>query len=195
MKSRPILFNGDMVRAILAGKKSQTRRPMKQAPRLASCEDIAWQPHWCPYGVPGDELWVREAFGDAGPWAGLGSADPPEYVAYRADGACRYFGDVHVEGGKRVRATYWDFNAIDPVTKRPLMRWIPSIHMPRWASRITLKITNVRVQQLMDASEADIIAEGFTDPTGYQCALMRAYGDGITYVNPWVWAITFEVKP
>ena len=193
MKSYPVLFNGDMVRAILAGRKSQTRRPMKQAPRLASCEDIAWQPHWCPYGVPGDELWVRETHA-------TGVEGCPNGVSYRAD---------HI-----------DPRGDGPAHP---MKWTPSILMPRVLARIHLTVTDVRIQRVQDISEEDAVAEGAqrfdaipvgrlgsparwsmgTPATTDQClgtprfafgnAWEKAYQDGWDR-NPWLWAITFEVK-
>lgn len=210
MKSHPILFSGDMVRAILEGRKTQTRRLAKPQPfsgngpwdadlarniERATNDGATWTFHArhehadgkgsttggcvvkCPYGAPGDELWVRETFNTLSPyWCDIlraGTASPEETEQAR-EFACDYRAD---RGDKPYP-----------------FKWTPSIHMPRWASRITRKVTDVRVQRLMDASEADIIAEGFTGSAGYQSAMMSAYGDGITYVNPWVWAITFEVK-
>lgn len=204
MKLHPILFSGDMVRAILEGRKTQTRRPVRAGdpfggiryagPCAADAEPCSpmrrcdqgenhvhyadgfhWKNMKCPYGVPGDELWVREAFRLRADQ----DAEPPSQDRWK-DSAW-YEAD---QGGHSPTGC-----AGGPGKLRP------SIHMPRWASRITLKVTDVRVQRLMDASEADIIAEGFTNSAGYQSAMMKAYGDGITYVNPWVWAITFEVRP
>jgi len=211
-----------MVRAILEGRKTQTRRPVKQAMRFAELGVPAWRPDWCPLGVPGDELWVRETW-RIGAWkpdpARFGDVVAVDYLAtngertpwinptFDKNGKVNDAADaqrVHLlrDAISRVKAAHAagriQYSAADdkylwePGTA-PLP-WHPSIHMPRWASRITLKVTDVRVQRLMDASEADIIAEGFTNSAGYQSALMKAYGDGITYANPWVWAVTFEVK-
>ena len=140
MKERPILFSGPMVRAILSGTKTQTRRVLKPQPYFdnrgllwwewsrsagsASIDPVGqpsdeWLKH-CPYGAPGDVLWVRET------WAPSDLAP----VLYRADGPVR--------------------NG----------RWRPSIHMPRWASRLSLRIKSVRVERLQDITEADAIAEG-----------------------------------
>jgi len=134
---RPILFSAPMVRAILDGRKTQTRRAVKRPASLDSLEASPnypgeWVP-WvdgdpqesilCPYGVPGDTLWVRES------WC---AADVPSGFCYMAD----HPGDPRGLG------------------------WRPSIHMPRKASRLTLRITNVRVERLQDISEADAIAEG-----------------------------------
>lgn len=201
MRERPILFSAPMVRAILAGRKSQTRRvvkPTMTAPRVAPLYmkpwviDGEWQeddqglPCWagehpdyptgekwfsCPYGKPGDQLWVRET------WHLWG---PPErqILEYRAD-------------------------CSDP----DQYTWKPSIHMPRKYSRITLDITGVRVERLQDISEADAQAEGVA-PTaagnGYPFAMPARMNfvdlwDGLNAArgygwaeNPWVWVISFR---
>jgi hypothetical protein len=147
MKERPILFNGPMVRAILAGSKTQTRRVVKPQPDC-SLVSRAFTPSnrhpraiamrngrysiFCPYGAPGDRLWVRET------WLALGSAPAP-------DGTMQDCGYLY-------RAS------VDEDTM--FGHWKPSIHMPRAASRITLEITGVRVERLQEISEGDIIAEG-----------------------------------
>lgn len=153
MKERPILFSGPMVRAILDGRKAQTRRVIKQIPhkpvahaRVNHQGFVEWvdtdgvaytggKP--CPYGVVGDRLWVRETWKPTGLLAG---AKPSEtracgHFAYAADAEQRRR-DQHI-------------------------RWRSSIHMPRWASRITLEVTGVRVERLQDISEDDATAEGF----------------------------------
>lgn len=154
MKERGILFSAPMVRAILDGTKTQTRRAVKfrREPTPYPGLERAWsaevhgQQVWVnsqthhpqhiskhsPYGVPGDRLWVRET------WA----LDPNEPAESRA---------------VLFRATDpgWDDSGSG-------LKWRPSIFMPRWASRITLEITEVRVQRLHDISEADIRAEGVT---------------------------------
>lgn len=180
MKERPILFNGEMVRAILAGQKTQTRQTV--VPPTGSI---------CPYGHPGDRLWVRER------WAADMSFDdlPPRMLPPR--GMPIYY---------HATAQCMDY------------KWRPSIHMPRWASRTTLEITDVRVERVQDISEADAWAEGievldgqFADADIYATAkkyglmfenanciyahlwdsLYAARGLGWD-VNPWVWVITFK---
>ena len=138
MKERPILFGAPMVRAILSGTKTQTRRAVKPqpthfnpvgVPRRARPDAPSSDVIRCPYGQPGDRLWVRETFCDD--WhmdRGV--------VEYRADGEL-------------------DSDMFDAGCT-----WRPSIHMPRWASRITLEVTDVRVERLQEISEADAIAEG-----------------------------------
>lgn len=141
----PVLFSGEMVRAILEGRKTQTRRVVKPQPELNQRLGLLWKGHYygirtdglpylktfvqeCPYGVPGDRLWVRET------WARV--SDGEKYgVCYRVDGEDQIDG----EAGER---------------------WRPSIFMPRQASRITLEITGVRVQRVQEISEEDAIAEG-----------------------------------
>lgn len=147
-RERPIIFSGPMVQAVLAGRKTQTRRVVKGAPLWDTAPvEFSNSPGWwtdredhdsrrCPYGKPGDRLWVRETF--AAPWGKdyeLPGGVPA--VFYRADG--EPFND---DG-----------------------RWTPSIHMPRWASRITLELTGVRVERLQDISEKDAKAEGIEEPS------------------------------
>ena len=201
MSERPILFSGPMVRAILTGAKTQTRRVVRlpggepwrlghvdedgacfsRANRTVMGREVVTE-SWeipCPYGVPGERLWVREAFRQ-----GDGSMS----VHYRAD-------PDEVSGGP----------------------WRPSIHMPRWASRLTLEITDVRVQRLTEISEADARAEGmeFHDGGGVghsgwrhsreygfvQETAVEAFRVAWRHINdkrapwpsnPWVWAITFR---
>lgn len=181
MKERPILFSGPMVRALLAGTKTQTRRVMKVQPpadgyELATCISTTGdrrdegRQHWlkrdgyrvldgsqpyfsCPYGQPGDRLWVRET---------CRADELPDGL----DGV-RYLADDHFEPIKNTEgaADQWvsmhhyrggnGGGLIGPT--------VPPIHMPRWASRITLDITAVRVERLQDISEADAVAEGINE--------------------------------
>jgi hypothetical protein len=228
MKERPILFSGEMVRAILEGRKTQTRRVVKPQPewlpevkKVEACSGFFWpigsMGQQCglplfknPYGQPGDRLWVRET------WA-------PFYLD--GTGMCKYI-DPEEANAARYRATpeiivaYPRNTAIgwrELVNRYMENRWHPSIHMPRWASRITLEITGVRVERLQDISEGDARAEGITDggctncgehePCGCAnpspdardafCWLWgQINGDGSWHANPWVWVIEFErVKP
>ena len=198
MKERPILFSAPMVRAILAGTKTQTRRVVKphRSDDSFVLEDHGngWWPYRsedgessvmldgcehrfnCPYGQPGDRLYVKET------WSHDGSGGPPIYMADLCE---RDYPGVPCEHGPA--------------------RWSPSIHMPRWASRITLEITGVRVERLQDISEQDAMAEG-VEPYRLPCHPQREalrhvdgfcavwesiYGPGSWERNPWVWAITF----
>ena len=189
MKERPILFSGPMVRAILEGRKTMTRRVVKPQPSKScnvdsetACEILA---KGCPYGDPGDKLWVRETF--------------CETANVRGDGhyLCRYrAGD---EYDKIVECA-------GP--------WKPSIFMPRWASRITLEITSVRVERLQKINAVDAIAEGI-EPTreqpghfnwkwyglnNAQCNAVMSFemlwiminGPESWDANPWVWVIKFR---
>lgn len=161
-RERPILFKGEMVRAILEGRKTQTRRVVKPmrgfehnnicAPHLMKERGKVWM-HGpmtervgctvpCPYGVPGDRLWVRETFyDDCFRDKGEAPTGPDSDVYYRAD----------VPSGRFEDAGYWG---------EPGGGWKPSIFMPRWASRISLPITSIRVERLQDISEEDAKAEG-----------------------------------
>ena len=169
MKEYPIIFSGPMVRAILDGRKTQTRRVIKPQPKGEFCRygfHMPTQAIWtdltvvsCPYGQPGDLLWVRETFAAAG---------DQSWVEYRAD------------------------------CDSKVIRWRPSIHMPRSASRLTLRITDVRVQRVQEISEEDARAEGTTGLAGAMTGFpylwesinaKRGYGWN---TNPWVWAISFE---
>jgi hypothetical protein len=183
---RPILFSGPMVRAILSGSKTQTRRVVKP-PRgaefeiefgwpVVECFDLEMRPIPCPYGTEGTRLWVKETFADT-EQAGDHPADA--YYVYRADDP--------------------DWETCEG------WRWRPSIFMPRRASRITLEVTDVRVERLQAISEADAMAEGCThhhDPGGDGQNVIEQYAylwDAINAkrghswaMNPWVWAITFR---
>lgn len=235
MKQRPILFKGEMVRAILAGTKNQTRRVVKPQPPLEfsaraftdQALDIngeragtaAWflsatdagcsEPIFSPYGGPGDQIWVREAYRfvigyDHRPPRDVSEGAP---IRYEADGLGAEQSDGWLWGKQR-----------------------PSMFMPRWASRITLEITSVRVERLQDITEADALAEGITTvrtpgwdarhfgawrkefdaccamkvkpPRGplpsvsYRALWEQINGPESWAVNPWVWCVEFKrIKP
>ncbi|WP_423196749.1 Morphogenetic protein [Cupriavidus sp. H19C3] len=186
MKERPILFSVPMVRAILGGRKTQTRRVLKQAigPSLSvGCEDGVAELSWlhgdgpghevhetikrvaCPYGLPGDRLWVRETF----------------FPAPASHG-----------GG-------WHYKATEADDFMPSMPWKPSIHMPRAACRLVLEVTGVRVERLNNCSEADAAAEGtsldFMHDT-HRAAFRELWhsinGAESWNANPWVWVVEFR---
>lgn len=150
MRERPILFSGPMVRAILAGNKTQTRRVAKPVrhPDLGNVYTpgalvLEREPQHvidraCPYGQPGDRLWVRETW--AQNWDQLSDTRMDRSYVYRADGEAR---------------------ALDNGVELP---WRPSIHMPRSACRLVLEITSVRVERLQAISYEDALAEGAFDP-------------------------------
>ena len=180
MKERPMLFSAPMVRALLAGMKTQTRRAFKTKnggvwPNANDLPGIRQILRSCPYGQPGDRLWVRETFA-------------------RIDGQTRPW----IETDYKATYTHGDRLGDTLGIKK---RWTPSIHMPRHASRITLEVTGVRVERLQDISEADAIAEGvYTDPA---CPAYDAYaqlwdeinGLGSWEANPWVWVVEFKGLP
>lgn len=190
MKEHPILFSGAMVRAILDGRKTQTRRVITPQPivepyryggmvvnwkdKISAPPNIASEAlaRFCPYGGVGDHLWVRETWGIRFYQYGLERTEG-EQVVYRA-------------------------------TDDIQMRWTPSIHMPRAYSRITLELTGVRVERAQDISEADAIAEGVdyipeapaamnhrTAFAGLWNSINAARGYGWD-VNPWVWVLEFQ---
>ena len=221
MKERPILFSGEMVRAILEGRKTQTRRIIKPQPTNDTCfawfapdvipecnraEEGLWseapkdfiQPS--PYGRPGDRLWVCRP-------------DPAEGwrdgIEFRAD-------ELDLEDGD-VLPLYQPEAPVDFYADYSKSGWRPSIHMPRWASRLTLEVTEVRVERLQDISLEDIGSEGVTLPPefvgmagGYPIEHPDADKDPWYFwaelwdsinadrgfgwdSNPWVWAVSFEL--
>ena len=180
---RPILFSGPMVRAILDGRKTVTRRIVRgvEMPR-------------CPYGSPGDRLWVRETWCLA----------HPDY--HDTD---REAGSRPVKDGR-----FCFYAATDDVDTGDGSPWKPSIHMPRWASRITLEVVCIRVERLQEIDEVDILAEGVTvdvvakltgTPWADMPTLHHAWerlwdsinGDRASWAsNPWVWRVEFRrVQP
>lgn len=202
MAEKPILFSGEMVQAILNGHKTQTRRviPPSKTSKTAKYFDSNLG-NWpidqgtgkriaCPYGRPGDLLWVRET------WQ-----------------AQNMHGQWYHEVPYAERSLhFWAWtNPINPAFDAIPPQWLPSIHMPRWASRITLRVCDVRVERVQDISDTSILAEGIPqngrmyDPSGIThseslrndfCNLWdsinakRGYGWD---VNPWVWVVSFEV--
>jgi hypothetical protein len=261
-RERPILFSGEMVRALLDGRKTQTRRVVKGVMRVrlwqSVCGDgpfanvvaragtylayandhgavsvtadngelLGVKPgefEWCcPYGVLGDRLWVRETHivgwpcdaGDLQQFDEDGN-ERPRHVWYRAT-------PTPAGGYTSQLGAFIDHWADDDGNLVERIPWKPSIHMPRWASRITLEITEVRVQRVQEISFEDAIAEGVQrdiipacgDHPNLECwvngpppahahvipeAAFRELWDSINAkrgfgweVNPWVWAITFK---
>lgn len=202
MKERGILFSAPMVRALLAGTKTQTRRVLKEQPQrggwpwppMTDTDRAAVLVH-CPYGAPGDRLWVREAFrfpssldklsptaiGDKALDAGYNAPWCP--TLYEADGA---------------RTSTW--SAHTPPTDTVPGRLRAGMHMPRWASRIALEVVSVRVERLHHISDADSIAEGAAGhPDGpwhaYRSLWSLISGAGSWDANPWVWAVEFRRLP
>lgn len=220
MKERPILFSGAMVRAILEGRKSQTRRVVKNPPAPVFCglkstlgyptsEGSTWagfgdpsDPMYvrCPYGQPGDRLWVRET------WAETDRGCGTPVVAYAAGGCIAVGRDGSTGPDTLLPTIAWD------ETPQP-ERWRPSIHMPRWACRLVLEVTGVRVERLQAISEDDALSEGIDtegddylngegwkaagsaiSPERYAFASLwrRINGDASWDANPWVWVVEFR---
>ncbi len=183
-RERPILFSGPMVRALLDGRKTQTRRIKKERlPSLRSTR-ASRERDDCPYGVPGDRLWVRETWAVDGP----------------LDQVRREHEDMMPGLG------HGPYFRADPVHENTGLTWRPSIHMYRWMSRILLELTEVRVRRLQDIGEEDARAEGCEPKPGTYTAdfalhgYVAAYrdlwndinGPGAWDANPWVWALTFR---
>lgn len=210
MKERGIIFSGPMVRRILSGDKTQTRRPLKPQPvglpggaycnpyngnfnhftfwtsdnrMILGCGgNIKGTCHWKPqHGIPGDRLWVRETWKPCGLFAGM----KPSMT--KACGRFAYAAD----------------DLQEPRDK--FIPWRPSIFLPRWASRITLEITDVRVERLRDISEDDAKAEGVEASRNvemkdgspchslpFQTLWNQIYGCDAWEKNPWTWCISFK---
>jgi hypothetical protein len=198
VKERGMIFNDEMVRAILEGRKTQTRRPVKNV-RADNCLVIskptkkrngvythvmdAPEHGLCPFGNVGDRIWVRETFN-----------------AFWLDD------DViqEIKDGVSLASELCDYKADYSDSSKPSEGWTPSIHMPRWASRILLEITDVRVERLHDMSEADAKAEGASPATykitppeavyrvGFGDIWRGIYGQENWLSNPWVWVIEFK---
>lgn len=184
VKERGMIFNDEMVRAILGGNKTQTRRIVEEKfyGRAVAAELLAKH---CPYGQPGDRIWVRETY------RVHGKATDVATLVYRASVRNSWTEQTH-----RV--------PVEVCNKPVSEKWTPSIHMSRWASRILLEITDVRVERLHDMSEADAKAEGATPATykitpseavyrvGFGDIWRSIYGQDNWLSNPLVWVIEFK---
>ena len=190
IRSKTIIFNGEMVRAILEGKKTQTRRVIKV--EWSRCldfdepEDLKKAVEQCPYGKEGDFLWVRESI-------------RRRELAQGYVGAT-YLADLTAVTGRGSEGSYCGRAICDWKWKRDTLA---SIHMPRWASRITLEITEVRVQQIRQISYDDVIKEGIErDRPNVGQDLRRKFMDLWDSINqargfgwnknPWCWCISFR---
>jgi hypothetical protein len=240
MKERPILFSGPMVRALLDGSKTQTRRIVKPQPwdsarsahygpshpsgsggmhpaSVIFSERETFDPPWaapmpivCPFGEPGDRLWVREAWRsvtDLDKSSGSGIAELCTNAGYRTPWA-----PLQYEADRR--RVNWEHTSTPPHDGEPLPgRYRHARFMPRWASRITLEVTGVRVERLQSITEADARHEGAVHsallPMGWnkpgcdpQDGAMRsrfaALWDSLAApgadwdANPWVWVVEFK---
>lgn len=224
MKERPILFSGAMIRAIRDGRKRQTRRvvkPTQSTPKVLPLHMEPWVidgeqqtddhglPCWagfhpeypgeakwfsCPYGQPGDRLWVKET------WHPFGIGTSPNWISdrviYRADNE----GVQPFDG-----CTSWPLPAPVVWAGKQSSAWKPSIFMPRWACRTVLDVVSVRVERVQDITHEDAVAEGCYEVEGRSWGRLgfsqlwdtingkRGYGWDS---NPWVWVVTFpEVRP
>lgn len=245
MNEKPILFKGEMVKAILEGRKTKTRRALKVQPidilpMLDEYDGRAWvtlrvkgekleDNHGdiigCRFGFPGDRLWVRET------WRIVGWDEDGDWcIEYKDGSTCWFYSVQDCDEDASVRywqqctddcidakipeddEGYFHFNDEHPCPTR----WRPSIFMPRWASRITLEILNVRVERLQAITTADVLAEGIkqTEPDGFYLAPLAGVPDypwteavpayaslwnsinaksGFGWdFNPWVWVIEFK---
>jgi hypothetical protein len=189
-KERPILMSAPMVRALLVGTKTQTRRIVK----AKGCRAFPMPAHWgkealetwaphCPYGQPGDRLWVRETW-----WLDVSNQNGLTISRYATEDAPHHWRVPSPADLDRLKNKRLDQG-----------RCRPSIHMPRWASRITLEITEVRVQRLQEISEEDCWAEGIEADCTQATPFLEYHelwesinGPGSWDLNPWVWAITFK---
>jgi hypothetical protein len=215
VKERPILFSAPMVRALLDGTKAQTRRVVKPegahhlfqfrgTTAAAGADEPTGEWGWCgsshvvnkhihcPYGQPGDRLWVRETHAPQadcwGSWERWlrGAGGEPPILHYAAD-----FKPFQNDNGFVIRKPF-------------IEKWRPSIHMPRWASRIDLEVTGVRVERLQDISEDDLAAEGIqelidagVDHDGTPRDTFRVLWEGLNgtgswAANPWLWVVEFR---
>jgi len=201
-RERPIIFNGESVRAILDGRKTMTRRVVKPQPHAGvrhspgggALEDGHGRPLRCPYGQPGDRLWVREMWRLECPY----DDDAPSDL---------FPGDV----------SFIDYKA-DAMADRLITpgfagRWRSSLHMPRWACRLVLEVEEVRVERLQEISDEDCEAEGVRpsidgrggsdwrdDESGWRRTFRHLWDElnadrGFPWSdNPWVWVVSFRVE-
>lgn len=207
IREKGLIFNSEMVRAILDGRKTQTRRPIKwkqtRFTEIGEREDGSKWPwsedaehvcdfwHPCPFGAVGDRIWVRETWS-----SDFANYYPNDRVWYAADNNRQLDIDM-VDGVRGIYSPESDVHVP--------FRWHPSIHMPRWASRILLKITDVRVERLNSISDADAKAEGccygrgggvpdfaVTPADHFPTLWASIYGEESWKANPWVWVISFK---
>ena len=209
MKERGIIFNSEMVRAILDGRKTQTRRIVKNVmpdngmwlkkptkTRSGTTTHVLDAPKYnlCPLGKAGDHLWVRETWMPDAPRDGTWG--DVEFYGCK-DSQLSMIPEHFRKSEYCIHRASWDGDE--------LVGWTPSIHMPRWASRITLEITDVRVERLNDISNDDAKSEGcwygrgggtpdkaLTPSDQFPTLWEEIYGDGSWSSNPWLWVIEFK---
>lgn len=219
MKEHGLMFTDDMMRAILVGRKTQTRRTVRGSKSMDECGlfPLEPDPDKCPHGIFGDQIWCREA------WRAEELEDGLDGVRFRSDNSF-----VEIENTEAASILWMDAYS----NGKHKGKWRPSIHMPRWAARIILEITDVRVHRLRDITKDDAVAEGAhwqdfgrcgsgyplggwsmrdPHPNHFALCLNTARFAFANYVNeladgprwnlkpsnawdrnPWVWAITFK---
>lgn len=228
MKERPILFSAPMVRALLAGTKTQTRRIIKPQPYIDAMGNFCWNGGnygqdmhgrplsdslasplpWsdtgkvrCPYGAPGDRLWVKETFRFT---SEFDDSSPSRVADMCLDAGFRSpWAPLQYEADNTRRD--WKWTGTPPGHLPQPGKTRVSIHMPRWASRITLEITGARVERLQECKEVDSEAEGvdflrhipdadetLTAKQLYACLWDSINGNGAWGANPWVWVVEFR---
>lgn len=213
-KEKPIIFSSEMVRAILDGRKTQTRRVIRPQPRDMKDQQVwpnddgnwsywidgsVWRNFKCPYGQPGDKLWVREGWKTSS-MSHRTPTNAPEEVVYCVSYRTGYGRFPHC---KTIRMD----KPVNNAWQKNRDGWRPSIHMPRWASRITLEVVSVKVERVQEISHEDALAEGIDKDSPY-----NDYGTGSIYrdtfaalwdkinakrgfgwdVNPWCWRVEFK---
>lgn len=213
MRETKIIMQAESVRGILEGRKTQTRRIIDRLRKPGKVTEFStsttpgydWhfrdkQMHWhdidherllemCPYGRPGDRLWTREK------WAESDRPDGTPVVAYAAGGCIAVGRDGSFGPDVLIRNFAWNENPY-------VDRWRPSIHMPRWASRIDLELVSVRVERLQSISDEDVLAEGIYPTTtglypgspraSYRSMWDQINGPGSWDANSWVWRLEFR---
>ena len=193
MRSTPVIFSAEMVRAILDGKKTQTRRLIKSyiSENIRSgMSPLEWESvkKICPYGTRKDKLWVRETFVLE---SQVEHDQNPPYSDGRPIGG---YEDSWLM--PHYRATDQTPDLMYEGSDEPNCKWKPSIFMPRWASRICLEIEDIWIERLQDISEEDAADEGCNLVNGsyvnpYKNLWQSIYGDDSWSENPWVWVVKF----
>lgn len=213
-----IKFNDDMVRSILKGRKTQTRRPMKPQPEINGdrinfsfrkgsshsnlpfpCSDYSLAIRKCPYGKVGDRLFVKETFclehqveSDQGP--PFNDGRPIRWFDDGIPVETRGFGDTWTQPHYRATDPMPELYYEDSDGDEPIVKWCPPQNMPEWASRITLEITDIRVERIAEISPRDVRKEGFGTTPLFMDAWNSIYGEkGFGWHTfCWVWVIGFK---
>lgn len=214
MNELPILFSAPMVRAILEGRKTQTRRIVKPQhfredhgeDASGQCISAGWYPdlRLCPFGKPGDRLWVREAFRFPQSLDHLSPSEIGEKALAAGYPKPWCPTQFEADGLRRTPQEWRDF--VTPPQANEAGRLRASMHMPRWASRITLEVTGVRVERVQDISGMNAVREGVSIPAHipqdgadldwarreYRRVWEQINGPDSWSDNPWVWVVKFK---